>query len=194
MERFDYIVATADDDRQAASRAILNRLPWVFDSKDEYLHWRESLARDMKVDGQDILLVGSAATGRSLNPRKRFRQFNSSSDLDIAVVSRLHFDISWQWLLDTNPALISGMTEEALKKFRAHEAHYIYEGVIAAEDLLGFLPFAAQWNDALQRNEKLLPMRARGRRMFVRIYKDARSLRDAQEKSILNYRRSLSGK
>ena len=90
---FDQVVLAAGNSSGAVSRALIDRLPWIFDSKDQYLAWRGDLADGLGVDGRDVLLVGSAATGRSLNPGKRFKAFHRDSDLDIAVVSSFHFDL-----------------------------------------------------------------------------------------------------
>lgn len=191
VRQFDDLLLEEPSAAAGVSRAIVERLPFVFESKRQYLTWRDTLAQQLEVDGRDLAIVGSAATGRSLNPRKRFKTFDAESDIDIAVVSSHHFDQAWRWFLETDPLIITGLDQVGKEKFAAHRSHYIYEGVIAAEYFLSYLPFGRGWAAALQRNQALLPARAQGRFIRVRIYRDNRALRDAQRLAVETYLRVL---
>lgn len=180
--------------RQAASLAVFDRLPFAFDSKEQYLSWRDHLSQGFEVDGRDIALVGSAATGRSLSARKRFGVFGASSDIDVGVVSSHHFDIAWKWFRLTDPLTLTGLDQTGKDRFEQHRKHYVYEGIIAADYFLSFLPFGGEWLKAMQRSQDLLPAALKGRLMKVRIYKDYSALRDHQAEAIRIYKLALSAK
>ncbi len=93
-----------------------------------------------------------------MSARKRFKTFHSKSDLDIAVVSSHHFDISWRWFRNTNPNIITGLDTVGLTLFEQHKKHYIFEGIVAADYFLSYLPFGGPWMESLQRSEDNLPV------------------------------------
>lgn len=181
-----------------ASTALMDRLPFKFDSKHEFLRWRDTLAEGFGVDGRDVILVGSAATGRSLSTRskggRRYGVFRSESDLDIAVVSPHHFDVAWRWFRRTNPLFLTGLDEVGRGRFEAHKSHYVYEGIVAADYFLSYLPFGDEWARAMQQTQVLLPMDLRGRLMKTRIYRDFASLREHQAEAIRIYKTYLEVK
>lgn len=180
--------------RRAASLAVFDRLPFAFESKEQYLIWRDHLSQGFEVDGRDITLVGSAATGRSLSARKQFGVFRSSSDIDVGVVSSHHFDIAWKWFRMTDPLTLTGLDKKGIDRFQQHRKHYVYEGIIAADYFLSFLPFGSEWLKAMQRSQELLPQNLQGRLMKVRVYKDYSALRNHQAEAIRIYKRVLSAK
>lgn len=171
------------------ARVILDRLPFAFDSKFQYLNWRDSLAEDLGLDGRDLAIVGSVATGRSLSSFKHFGVFNGKSDIDIAVISRYHFEQAWDWFSTTDANIVTGLDSVGQEKFEAHREHYIFEGVIAAEYFLSYLPFGTEWSKALKRSQENLPERLQGRLMRVRIYRSNSALRTTQHHSLETYRR-----
>jgi predicted nucleotidyltransferase len=177
---------------ELVSRIILERLPFAFESKHEYFHWRHMLAEGLQVDAREILLVGSAATGRSLSARKKFGVFGKKSDVDIAVISPSHFDRAWNWFRHARPALL-GLDSEQLRLFNQHRGGYIFDGMIAANVFLSYLPFGSDWNRELQRSEQYLPAKLRGRVLSVRIYRDSEALRRAQLEALLSYQTYLRG-
>jgi hypothetical protein len=175
---------------ELVSRIVLERLPFTFDTKEQYFHWRHMLAEGLQVDPRDIMVVGSAATGRSLSARKRFSMFRKQSDVDIAVISAVYFDRAWRWFRQAKPALL-GFDPEQLRLFNRHREGYIFDGMIAANVFLSYLPFGAEWNRELQRSEQYLPGRLQGRVLSVRIYRDGEALRRAQLEALLSYRSYL---
>lgn len=181
-----------------ASTGLMDRLPFKFDSKREFLQWRDALAEGFGVDGRDVVLVGSAATGRSLSTRRkrgnRHGVFGRGSDLDIAVVSPHHFDVAWRWFRRTNPLFLTGLDEVGRERFEAHKSHYVYEGIIAADYFLSYLPFGDEWSRAMQQTQVLLPTDLRGRLMKTRIYRDFASLREHQAEAIRIYKLYLEAK
>ena len=189
IQEFDAMALVDDADvNTLTSRLILDRLPYAFDSKIQYLDWRDDLGESLELDGRDLTLVGSAATGRSLSARKQFGIFGKGSDIDLAVVSHAHFDRAWTWFRLTDPTLLM-LDEEGIRQFEQHRKHHVYEGVIAANVFLSYLPFGAEWNKQLQRASKQLPSILQGRRLNVRVYKDYAALRWAQSQSLTAFRR-----
>jgi hypothetical protein len=178
---------------ELVSRLILERLPLTFDDKEQYFHWRHMLAEGLQVDPRDVMLVGSALTGRSISARKRFSMFHKKSDVDIAIISPSHFDRAWHWFREANPSLL-GFDPEQLRLFNRHREAYVFDGMIAANVFLGHLPFGFEWNRELQRSEQYLPPNLRGRVLSVRIYKDNAALRRAQVEAILSYQSYLRAK
>lgn len=186
-------VETGTVPSELVSRIVLERLPFAFDTKEQYFHWRHMLADGLGVDARDIVLVGSAATGRSLSALKKFSMFHKQSDVDIAVISAAHFDRAWHWFRQANPALF-GFDPEQLRLFRRHREGYIFDGMIAANVFLSYLPFGAEWNRELQRSEQYLPGALQGRVLSIRIYRDSEALRKAQLEALLSYQSYLRAK
>jgi hypothetical protein len=193
----DFIAAVKSSEpaklKLAAGKLIIDRLPATFESKDQYFEWRAKLAEGLEVDDRDIVLVGSAQTGRSLNAKKQFKVFTTTSDLDIAVVSRRHFDIAWHWFRHADPLLIP-FDDEGKRLFVRHREQYIFDGMIAANYFLQYLPFGNAWMRELQRSTPHLPLSLQGRKMNVRIYMDNEALRHAQANSLQTYRNYLNNK
>lgn len=192
IEISDFMNFVREDERPSdvVGRIILDRLPYTFDSKKQYFSWRGVLGEGLQVDARDIVIVGSAATGRSLNPRTKFGVFGKSSDVDIAIISPMRFDQAWLWFRQADPNLL-GLDDFGQHLFEQHRKQYIFEGMIAANYFLSYLPFGFDWNRELQRSEKYLPPLLRGRQLSVRIYRDSEALRCAQLKSFLAYQKYL---
>lgn len=74
--------------------------PYVFrDSPEKLDTVRDHIRANFKVTPRDIIVVGSAKMGFSLNPDNFPRQFSESSDIDIVVVDRKLFDSAWETIL-----------------------------------------------------------------------------------------------
>jgi hypothetical protein len=191
IQDFDAVAQEDEGLGLLVGQLILERLPFKFDTKHQYLAWKSKLAQGLQVDARDIVVVGSAATGRSLNPRTQFGVFDPKrSDLDIAVTSPLHFDHAWHWFRTANPNLLN-LDSTSFELFEKHKRDYIFRGFIAAEVFLGYFPmFGAQWIEELQRSEEYLPDILRGRKTSIRLYRDGASLRKVQEERLRLYRRS----
>ncbi len=84
---------------QFVEEFLFDRIPHIFSgSRQKFIDWKRILGEKIDVDPACITLVGSAATGISLNPNKNFKAFGEDSDVDVAVVSSLHFNIAWRYL------------------------------------------------------------------------------------------------
>lgn len=193
IPEFDDAVRSDESLASLASRLVLDRLPHAFGEKQKYLLWRDGLAEGFGVDGRDVVLVGSAGTGRSLNSRKQFGIFTARSDLDLAVVAPIYFERAWLWFREADPLLLP-LDDDGRKLFAQHRAQYIYDGMIAANYFLSFLPFADEWLKTLRLSSQRAPLALQGRKVGVRIYKDYRALRAAQMGALTSYRSYLAAR
>ncbi|MFI1576547.1 hypothetical protein ACH4VQ_37865 [Streptomyces anulatus] len=161
---------------------VLDRVPWIFSGRDQYIGWKTALAVDLEIDPFTIHVVGSACLGFSLSPHKNFKAFHGTSDIDIAIVSSYHFDSAWRWLRNLGPldSLTKGSFEEDM--FKWHRKNLVFEGTIATDRLLGYLPFGPTWRSGLGKAAQREP--TVGREIKARIYRDFESLREYQIRSV----------
>ncbi len=177
---------SADD---FASRLVLDRVPWLFSDRRQYIDWKTSLALELELDPYMLLVVGSACLGFSLSPFKRFTEFGSRSDIDVAAVSERYFDEAWRWLRDLGPENLPERDELEQEMFRWHRRNLVFDGAIATEKLLPRLPFGDRWMSALGHAGNQEP--TVGRKINVRIYRDFESLRKYHVTNIRNLKLEL---
>lgn len=163
---------SADD---FVSRNVLDRVPWLFSDRHQYIEWKTSLGVELELDPYMLLVVGSASLGLSLSPYKRFNDFGPRSDIDVAVVSARHFDEAWRWLRELGPENLPERDEVERDMFKWHRRNLIFDGAIATEKLLPKLPFGSTWMTALGHASSREP--TQGRKINARIYRDFESLR-----------------
>jgi hypothetical protein len=170
---------------------LFDRIPAIFsDNRALFICWKRTLAEKIEVDPACITIVGSAATGASLNPSKNFKLFNESSDIDVAVISPYHFTIGWRYLR-MNGARRLRVDARTRIAWDEHVNRYIYWGTLATDRLLGVLPFGLQWLNATSDMAQLEP--TLGRSINFRIYADYDSLRAYHVQCVRNLRDSQIG-
>ena len=171
---------------QFVSEFLLDRTPHVFGgSTRAYARWRRDLASALGVDAAELAVVGSAATGVSLNPNKGFKRFDANSDIDVAVISAYHFELAWRWLRRLG-AVLYGLPDEVRSAVKSHRSRYVYDGTIATDRLLAYLPFGADWVPILAHFQMAAP--CDGRDLNVRLYRDWWALRDYHVKNASSLR------
>jgi hypothetical protein len=75
------------DPRDFVSHFLFEPVPYAFGGNfSQWISWKTSLACHIEVDARDVVLTGSGAIGYSLNPKKKFREFDSKSDIDCGVI------------------------------------------------------------------------------------------------------------
>lgn len=158
------------------SKWVIDAIPFVC-VKNYALHaeWRHDIARQLKIDPNDIIMSGSASLGVSLSPHKLLREFNEKSDIDIGVISEHYFDIAWHELRRINmnePKLTQAMSAS----IKEHRSRYIYWGTIATDRILPLLSFGSEW-DKIMNSLQRYPC-FENRTINFRIYKDNKSFRD----------------
>ncbi|MBC2659697.1 hypothetical protein H7A76_30045 [Pseudomonas sp. MSSRFD41] len=171
-----------------ASIWIINRIPFPFNGDAKcYEEWRKKLAKLVEVDASEILITGSGAFGISLNPNKNYKEFDDSSDIDVAIISEYFFNTSWRYLRNIG-AQRHSLPQAAKQSIRDHVERYIYWGTIATDKILPYLPFGKVWLSALEEMAKEAP--TKNRTIKARIYKDFDSLRAYQVNNLTNLRSS----
>ncbi len=98
---------------------LFERIPTIFEAdRLNYYKWRQRLGDKLHVDAHDLVMVGSACAGLSLDPWGSLDSFSSSSDIDVAVISERHFEIAWRWIRSVDPHSIYFNAKErnAIKK------------------------------------------------------------------------------
>lgn len=163
-----------------ASRQLLDRVPWLFSDRSQYIGWKAALAADLEVDPYMLVIVGSAAVGFSLSPWKNFSAFGPNSDVDLAVVSARHFDAAWKWLRELGPTKFLNRFEREM--FMRHRKSLVFDGAIATDKLLRRLSFGPKWSSGLGQAGTREP--TIGRSVKVRIYRDFESLREYHVRNI----------
>lgn len=79
---------------------IFQGVPYVFRERPELLDiLRRHLCSALKFLEENVVVVGSAKIGFSLNPNNFPRQFSDESDIDILVVDEKLFDSLWMAIL-----------------------------------------------------------------------------------------------
>lgn len=164
---------------------ILDRVPAIFESREQYAAWRSLVGRGLQVDPLNLAVVGSTCVGVSLSPKKTkfLRPFHAGSDVDLAVVSPRHFDQAWRTLRSWGPVekLRLRSAEEA-ELLAWHRKRLVFDGTIATEQLLPFLDFGPQWASVLGRAGGTNP--TQNRDVKARLYRDFESLRYYHAKNV----------
>ena len=172
-----------------ASRYLLDRVPWLFIDRHQYIDWKTSLAAELDVDPFMLIVVGSAGLGFSLSPLKGFSEFGARSDIDVAIVSQRHFDDAWRWLRGLRAEDPLQMDKLERDMLRRHRNTLVFDGAIATERLLPKLPFASKWKSALGHAGTREP--TIGRDVKARIYRDFESLRTYHVTNIKEWKLKL---
>lgn len=173
------------------SHFVLDRVPWLWPDRSSYVEWKCELAEGLDVDPYAIVVVGSACTGVTLNPKKElFSEFKPTSDVDVAIISSYHFELAWKTLREMgNRGRVPTASERRARK--QHRSYLVFDGTIATDWILSDLPFGRQWQTSFNRAELALPG---GGRYEVkgRIYRDLRDLRTYQVRNIERLKKDLS--
>lgn len=171
---------------------ILDRVPAIFESREQYATWRTNLAADLGVDPLCLVVVGSTAVGISLSPKteKHLKPYHDESDVDIAVVSATHFEEAWRFLRALGPVTYLKGRPDVAKLLEWHRKSLVFDGTIATDRLLPYLPFAAQWQAALGRAATAKPTQDRD--VKARIYRDFESLREYHRRNVESIEAGLS--
>ncbi len=171
------------------SQWLFESVPHLFQGDARaYLDWRMKLASALEIDPRDMLIIGSAAVGVSLSPQKRFKSFGASSDIDVAVISIHHFDVSWRYLRNLGAAY-HALPKKTKIAVNSHRANYVFSGTIATDRILPYLPFGRVWMEALSKASRESP--AEGRSVNIRLYRDSDSLRSYHSAGIRDLQQQL---
>jgi hypothetical protein len=169
------------DPETFVSTHIFDRVPHAFaDDRTGYVTWKRLLAKGLGVDSADLTVVGSAATGISLNPYKNYRPYGDHSDIDVAVISSFHFQSAWRFLRQ-NGNLRARLSVKERASWDEHRTSLLFWGTIATDRLLPRFPFGAEWRAAIDAVQATVPM---VQPIAVRVYNDYEALRTYQLNSV----------
>jgi len=109
---------------------------WAFNN-EKYFDLKSEVADHFKIHPNEVLVVGSARLGFSIAPRKRYRPFGDTSDIDIAIVSPSLFDRVWTEALECKDSNGYFWTAQEKSSFQ----DYLFRGWIRPDKL----PYASNF-------------------------------------------------
>lgn len=171
------------------SKWVIERIPFVFDNNlESYIDWKERLSTLIRVDSKAIVFTGSSSAGYSFNPAKNFKAFGDESDIDVAIISSLHFDIAWHFLrnIGTKYHRLRPKEKNAIDD---HKERLIYFGTIATDKIVHLLPFGREWVGAMNEMKTIEP--TKDREINFRIYKDFEALKSYQINALIKVKDQL---
>lgn len=86
-------------------------------SEDQYFGLKDAVAKEYGLHHSQVVVVGSAKLGFSIAPKKRYRPFTETSDIDVAFASPQLYDNFWR---DTFDYWARGGEWENLSDFRRY--------------------------------------------------------------------------
>jgi hypothetical protein len=166
---------------------LLGAVPWIFGADGEaFSDWRREVAKAARIDQGAVYLVGSAATGYSLSPKKPGREFvpvgggHRPSDIDIAVVDPALFERTWNTIVsyDRKRSLLRALGEgggqyefrDRLGRIRLQ----VYWGTIASSHTLPGTPEAQRLRSLFAATTRRAPFQ--GHVVRARVYRRRRDL------------------
>lgn len=155
------------------SKWVMEKLPFIFNGNYEnYINAKLRISNLLNIDSCSIIFVGSSSTGFSLSPKKNYKEFDDSSDIDIAIISYHYFNIAWHTLVNIN---LYDQVPVAVNSIMDHRTRLIYYGTIATDKILGILPFGEIWLNAMTELSNIPEFADKN--INFRLYKDHESLR-----------------
>lgn len=151
--------------------------PSVWPKEVNYVRWRHRVAAHLGVDPMAIHLVGSARLGYSMNPIKNYKNFDETSDLDIAVVSSEFFDRAWAELLYI-------IERQTFENKRNYLRKLVFEECIALDIILPHLSFGERWSRSRDNFVQDLGEKLQKCTVNYRLYRNHKSLRSYQIKGV----------
>jgi hypothetical protein len=174
-------------------RDVFGRRPWIFDSDESYNLWRETIASELRLDGNNILVVGSAATGFSLSPLKPGRPFRSlndpsggASDVDMVILNENLFTRAWDIIVSFDRGRRLGFGEDSRAKIRLD----VYWGLVATWSIPENTDPARSVLTALSTAGRIPPIR--GHMITCRLYRRREDLEAYHVNSMRLLRLELS--
>jgi hypothetical protein len=154
------------------------------------------VARELDVDANGIYLIGSGAIGLSINPGNviggNLKLFEQESDLDLAIISEVHFEAAWRELRRAVQPTLDEIPED-LRKNLDWQRKRFFDGAILAHKLLSVLSFGPIWQPALVRvAEHVAVLLDEERPLNIWIYRDYWSLRNYLATGIVKCKQEMT--
>jgi hypothetical protein len=146
---------------------LLTGTPYAFKAAPEqYELLRTTLATALRIQTEDITVVGSGRIGFSLDPGRFGNPFApATSDIDTVVVSEVLFDSAWHQLCSRGRSVL-GLTPNTQQAIKQHRMGNIFNGYIEPDRLAGALTLSPTWFRTfrgLARMPNLAPLDIQGR-------------------------------
>jgi len=176
-------------------RHFLRSDPFAF-KRTSFREFALRSSSQLNIDPNGIFCVGSGAVGLSLNPDKidaqLLRRFDDASDLDIALISEVHFERAWRNLRELAYPAVVGEMEQTLVKAMGHQRSRFFDGAILANKLLPYLDFGQEWVSALTNIQESAAIHlSREVEVNCWIYRDYWSVRNYVAKGVLRCKEKL---
>lgn len=173
---------------ELVERYIWFGTPAIFsDCEQKYYDLKREISTQFPVKSKsNIIVVGSAKLGFSIAPRKRFRDIQDESDIDVAIIDEDLFDSYWEQLFEFNINVKSRSEreQESYQKF----LQYFFKGWLRP-DLFPFnFKGKKEWFDFFSR----ISYKAYDKRkVAAAIYKNEYFFRKYHEDNIKSLREEL---
>lgn len=131
---------------QIVQRYLIHPTPYVFENAEgSYFDLKNSLAVQFGVNPEDVKMVGSAKLGFSIAPKKLWKPFDDSSDIDMVIVSNRVFEEFWQDLYGFNINL-TARSEDDERLYRRF-LEYFFKGWLRPDVFPFDYPGKQRWFD-----------------------------------------------
>lgn len=135
---------TNNDVSIVVNKYIMGGNPICFGGREILiLHLKKALAEHFNVHTKNIEIVGSGKLGISLNSDRLGKQYDTHSDIDIAVVSSELFDVAWFEL--TKLESITYKLTDKDRNFLIECSGSISKGFISPDKLPQISNFSRNW-------------------------------------------------
>ena len=153
----------------------------------------EAVVEELDVDANGVFVIGSGAVGLSLNPDKItsgcLARFGAESDLDVALISEVHFETAWRDLRRASQPTIAEASTNLRDNLNWQKKRF-FEGAIIANRLLPELSFGPPWQTASVRvAERVALLLDREVEINYWVYRDYWSLRNYVAKGVVACRK-----
>ena len=141
IDYFKSKIETAEETKlnAFADEIMATTIPWFFKNEfgekavDTYDGFKTYMAKKFDVPSNNIFIVGSALLGFSLSPKKNYKAFDDTSDIDIVIVDEELYKKYWDKLFDDySRSILSGdkytkIAKDVFKRFIDTKDRY-YQG------------------------------------------------------------------
>ena len=172
---------------EIVEKYIMSGTPYVFsDNEDTYYELKREIANHFTLSNiNNIIMVGSAKLGFSINPENNFSDIQDDSDIDMVVIDDDLFDVYWKRLFEFNINITvrTYKEDESYQKFK----EYFFKGWIRPD----LFPFSYhgknEWFDFFR---KISYNKYDKRKITCAIFKDDYFFKKYHERNITAIRRS----
>jgi hypothetical protein len=146
---------------------LLTGTPFAFEAEPQnYDLFRSVLANALRVQQNDVTVVGSGRIGFSLDPSRYGNPYSpTTSDIDTVIVNAELFDIAWHQLCSRGRSQL-GLNWKARRALEDHRKGNVFYGYIEPDRLTGAVTISPTWFRTfrgLARRPELAQLEVQGR-------------------------------